>query len=213
MPVTFLDEEPKKSRITFLDEEPVKKKEPGFNIGRALLRSALSGGLGFFTEPGSEELLPAAGQIAGGIVGAAGGPDGSFAGSTAGATGGEVVRQLSRSLTGRGKFDTGQIGKTALTTAGTEAVFRGAGKALKPISEKFVGRIMNYILKSPLAERMRGKNLGREAFKEGLIGTREELFQKGSQLVDDLENQIEKIISKSKGKIDVETIAKSLDDL
>src|SRR3990167_7346651 len=25
MPVTFLDEEPKKSRITFLDEEPAKK--------------------------------------------------------------------------------------------------------------------------------------------------------------------------------------------
>ena len=178
---------------------------------------ALGGAPGFSLMPGSEDILPAAGQTVGGI--------GGFLGSVGGATTGELARQGIKALRGDASgikkplaLSLGgvgipqaipSVGKEAISTATVEGIFRGAGKLLEPAAN----RLMLSVLKPARDVIKRNPNLGLEALNEGITGTKRQMLSKAENLISKAEPKIQALIKGNNKKVFLPNILKSIDEI
>jgi len=101
---------------------------PSYGGSEGLKRLAIGGIPGYATAPGSEDVLPSAGQTIGGLIPGIN----AFGGSVAGAAIGEVGKQTVKGLREGRMPDYKSVIPSTATTAITEGVFRGIPKALFP---------------------------------------------------------------------------------
>jgi hypothetical protein len=204
----FLDEQPAKSyKGKFLDEEPaktvtpeVKKSSPAYGGMRGMRSLALGGPIAYGTEPGSEDVLPMAGQTVGSL--------GGYGGSVAGATAGQAGRQAIRAVRGQG-FDASAIPKEAINTATWEGLTRGASRIIPKVSN----RLMLSILKPGREAIKRNPNLGIDALEAGITGTKSGMLSKAENLIDEGEDALSIALKSKSGSVDTKKIARGLGDI
>lgn len=138
----FLDEPQKTYKGKFLDE-PITpevvpaKKSPAYGGVEGLRKFGFGGPIAYGTVPGSEDILPAAGQT----IGEIGGYPGSVAGASVGIAGRDVIRGIRKGdykpavqfgvNPGFGFSEPERV-KEIMTTAAVDGFFRGAPRVLFP---------------------------------------------------------------------------------
>lgn len=148
--------------------------------------------------PSPTGVLAKAGQLAG--LSALGGAGGS-------AAGGGGVKDILKSA-----FISGTIG------AGISLVASGAGKAISSLTKKAPAKIYNTTIKTPLQDTKKailykGETLGQDLVKRGIKGSDEGLFKQAISQIDENEDKLQSILSKSKHVISRGEIEPYLDDL
>lgn len=215
----FLDEPQKTYKGKFLDEEPTKpltpKGSPAFGGAKGLRTLLTLGPSAYGGVPGSEDVLPMAGQIAGSA--------GGFGGSVAGATIGQGARQAikdirgtrdsqPRRLFGVGPTAPGIVNDLAGEAAGT-ATMEGLGRGLSKLAEPVANRLMNSVIKPARNILKRNPRFGLDALDAGITGSRPEMISKSGDLIESGEDALSAVLKGKSGSVDVSQIAKELDSL
>lgn len=85
--------------------------------------------------------------------------------------------------------------------------------AAKTAAKGTANRLMNSVLKPTIKDLQRNPQLGYEAAKAGLTGTRKQISEKAGNLITQSEEKLQAILDKSKGNVPLQRIAESLDEL
>lgn len=227
MAIRYLDEPQPKSRIRYLDEptqqpeaelfsKPAINRSPTYGGAEGVRRFAMFGPTGYGTTPGSEDVLPTAGQTAGGRFGLT---------AAGGAAAGEIARQGIKAVRGDAsgiknpmKFGLGAVGiPEAVPSAGTEAAmtgtiegaFRGAGKIAKPVAN----RLMNSVIKPGREVLKKNPEFGVQALEAGVYGSKSGMLNKAENLIDEGENALTGVLKSKGGNVDISKVASELEDL
>lgn len=178
---------------------PAKKNIPAYGGMEGVRRFAVGGLPGYMSTPGSEDILPMAGQTVGSL--------GGYGGSVAGATAGQAGRQAIRSFRGQG-FDASAIPKEAINTATWEGLTRGAGRIIPKVSN----RIMNAVLNPGREVLKKNPTLGLQALEAGITGSKEAMLSKSDDLIKFYESQIDEILKNSNKRINAKNVINALDE-
>jgi len=178
-----------------------KPQPPAYGGKQGLRSLAIGGPVAYGTEPGSEDILPIAGQTVGGMIPGVN----AFGGSVAGATAGQTARQGIRAARGFG-FDASAIPKEAANTATWEVLTRGASKAIPAISN----RMMLSVLKPGREVIKRNPTLGLDALEAGITGTRSGMLNKAEKVIDAGEDALSTALKNNPGTVNTKPIARSL---
>ena len=202
-------------KLSQIQAQPAKKSSPAYGGMEGLKRFAVGGLPAYGTTPGSEDVLPAAVQVAGSI--------GGFGGSVAGATVGQALRQgvkairgtrdsQPRQLFGVGPKAPGIVNDLAGEAAGTATV-EGLTRGASRIIPKVANRMMLSVLKPGREVIKRNPNLGLEAAEAGITGSRSGMISKADDLIEGGETALKASLKGNPGTVDAVKIASELESL
>jgi len=199
----------------FANLPPIEKTQqveiPAYGGSKAFKKFGVAGPTGYFSEPGSEDILPAMGQAIGGSIPGIN----TFGSSVAGSMSGEAGRQSIKALR-RGKIpinpimeNAGSVFGEGVRTGIVEGVFRTPGMLIGKIPGA-ANRMMLSVLKPSRDVIKKNPRFGLDAAELGIVGSKEKMLGKSESLIKQYEDELAKLLKGDK-RINAESIVKQLD--
>lgn len=186
-------------------EEQFGTNPPPFNMfTKTLAQAGMAGPAA--DQPGAA--LPFVGQVSGNLIGAGAGPVGSAGGGVVGAVVGESARQMIGNLLG--VQDSKKAMQQYVTAGKSAAESEIAGLLTGKLIEGFLSKapdvankLMNSVLKPSTKVLKKSPNLGVDAAREGLYGTKNSILNKAEDLITTQENRLQSILQGSDAQVNL----------